>query len=88
MEIILNTEPISDTANKNVGIRIRFAGTKSVETYHLTPNEGSRFYTEWSEYLKGSNMIGGTYTIEESDRSVVISLNFSLIAYIENGKIY
>lgn len=79
---------MSDTSNINIAIRIRFAGTKSVETYHLTPKEGSRFYSEWSEYLKGSTTIGGTYTIEESDRSVVISLNFSLIAYIENGKIY
>jgi hypothetical protein len=76
-------EPILDVA-----IRIRFAGSKVANNYHISPEEGKRFYTDWDIYLKGGVLIGGTYTLEESGQSVTISFNFNQIAYIENGKVY
>ncbi|WP_395144538.1 hypothetical protein [Armatimonas sp.] len=72
----------------NVAIRIRFSGSPTADQYHLTLTEGARFAADWEAYLKGNSIIGGAYTIEEADHPVIISLNFSLIAYIENGKIY
>jgi hypothetical protein len=81
MEIVRPLAPL-------VSMRIRFAGSATADNYHLTSAEGSRFYTDWEAYLKGSSMIGGTYTVSEADKPILISLNFSVIAYIENGKVY
>lgn len=71
-----------------VSMRIRFAGSATADNYHLTSAEGSRFYSDWEAYLKGGSVIGGTYTVSEADKPILISLNFSVIAYIENGKVY
>lgn len=79
----IHLDPVS-----SVAVRIRFSGSSAADNYHLTLKEGARFASDWEAYLKGSGIIGGAYTIEEADHSVIISLNFSLIAYIENGKIY
>ena len=86
MEMIY--EPSLNRETSNVAVRIRFSGSQTVDTYHLTQIEGIRFYSEWTAYLNGSNIIGGAYIIEEADRSITFSVNFSLISYIENGKIY
>ena len=69
-------------------IRIRFAGTPSAETFHMTPSECARFHLEWRAFLSGNGAIGGEYASEEADHPLVISLNFSHIAYIEPGKRY
>ena len=71
-----------------VPVRIRFAGTPSAETFHMTPRECARFHADWKAYLGGNHAIGGEYASEEADHPLVISLNFNLIAYIEPGKVY
>ena len=71
-----------------VSLRIRFAGSATADNYHLTSAEGSRFYADWEAYLKGGSVLGGTYTVTEAEKPILISLNFSVIAYIENGKVY
>jgi hypothetical protein len=71
-----------------VPVRIRFAGTADAETFHRTPTECARFHSDWKSYLGGNGAIGGEYSSEEADHPLVISLNFSLIAYIEPGKVY
>ncbi|MBB6050801.1 hypothetical protein [Armatimonas rosea] len=71
-----------------VALRIRFAGSAAADNYHLTAAEGSRFYADWETYLKGGSVLGGTYTVSEAEKPILISLNFSVIAYIENGKVY
>lgn len=73
---------------RTVPIRIRFAGCPDTETFHMTPNECTKFHSEWKAYLGGNGAIGGEYACEEADHSLVISLNFSLIAYVEPGKVY
>ena len=71
-----------------VPVRIRFSGIAGAETFHMKPTEWARFNTEWKAYLGGSGAIGGEYEADEADKPITISLNFSLIAYIEPGKIY
>ena len=71
-----------------VPVRIRFAGTQEAETFHMTPKECARFRSDWKTYLGGNGALGGEYASEEADHPLVISLNFSLIAYIEPGKVY
>lgn len=81
--IEMNQEP-SDT----VTVRIRFAGSQEAENFHMTSTEFSRFHSDWKSYLGGDGAIGGEYTSQEADRPLLISLNFSLIAYLEPGKVY
>lgn len=76
-------EPVS-----SVTVRIRFSGSLAPDNFHLTSQEGARFYSDWESYLKGGSVIGGTYTFDEADRTTVISVNFTLISYIESGKVY
>ncbi len=71
-----------------VPVRIRFAGTDTAETFHMIPRECTRFHADWKAYLGGNGAIGGEYASEEAEHPLVISLNFSLIAYIESGKVY
>ncbi len=71
-----------------VAIRIRFSGSVEAERFHITPRECVRLLTEWKAYLGGNGAIGGEYAFEETDHPLVMSLNFSLIAYIEPGKVY
>ena len=73
---------------QTVPIRIRFAGTESADTFHMSSGECARFHSDWKAYLAGSGVVGGEYSNEEADQPLIISLNFSLIAYIEPGKIY
>jgi hypothetical protein len=54
----------------------------------LTPRECARLHADLKAQLAGNGAIGGEYTNDESDQQITISLNFSLIAYIEPGKIY
>lgn len=69
-------------------VRIRFAGAEAAETFHMIPRECARFHSDWRAYLGGSAVRGGEYMSEEADHPLVISINFSLIAYIEPGKRY
>ena len=73
---------------QTVSVRIRFAGTENAETFHMTPKECARLHSDWKAYLGGNGTIGGDYASEEADHPLVISLNFSLIAYLEPGKVY
>lgn len=81
MEIIHQSEAL-------LSLRIRFAGSATADNYHLTAAEARRFYADWEIYLKGGSVIGGTYTVSEAEKPILISFNFSMIAYIENGKVY
>ena len=71
-----------------VAIRIRFAGSQEADTFHMTPQECTRFLSEWKSYLGGSGPGGGEYISEEADHPLRIILNFSHIAYTEPGKVY
>ena len=71
-----------------VPVRIRFAGTKDAETFHMIPGEAARFHADWLAYLGGSGTIGGAYATEEAEHPLLISLNFNHVAYTEPGKIY
>ena len=73
---------------QTIPVRIRFAGTQSTDTFHLSPQECVRLHTDLKAYLGGSGPIGGDYASEEADQRLVISLNFSLIAYMEPGRVY
>ena len=77
-----------ETSIATVAIRIRFIGCQTVDTFRITPSECERFLSDWKGYLQGSGIIGGQYSSEETEHSIVISLNFSAIAYIEPGKLY
>ena len=35
-----------------VPIRIRFAGTPDADTFHMTPNECARFYSDWKAEIR------------------------------------
>ena len=76
------------TPGPTVPVRIRFAGTQVADTFHLTSNECARFHADWKNYVEGKGPIGGEYASEEADHPMVVSINFSLIAYIEPGKRY
>ena len=84
MNSVIETSVVVST----VAIRIRFSGCQQVDTFHLTTAECERFLGDWKAFLSGNGAIGGQYSSEESDRSLLLSLNFSAIAYIEPGKIY
>ena len=71
-----------------VPVRIRFSGTQSAETFHMTPRECVRLHSDMKAYLGGNGAIGGDYASEEAEQPLIISLNFTHIAYIEPGKIY
>jgi len=78
------TQPAS-----SVAIRIRFAGSEEAQTFHMTLAESARLHSDWKAYLGGNGPIGGgEYTSQEGEHTAVISLNFSLIAYMEPGKVY
>ena len=77
-----------EEAVSTVAVRIRFTGSEAAETFHMAPKECARFHSEWKAYLGGNGAIGGEYMFEEADHALVISMNFSLIAYIEPGKTY
>ncbi len=76
-------DPVPATA-----VRIRFSGSQDTDTFHLTPAECKRFQSDWKSYLNGLGARGGEYTIEDGDHSVLISLNFTQIAYTEPGKLF
>ena len=78
---------IEDTV-KTERVRIRFAGTDDPETFQMAHSECVRFHSDWKSYLGGNGSKGGEYRCQDGDNSVLISLNFDLIAYTEPGKIY
>ena len=82
------TELPRASAGEIVPVRIRFAGTKDADTFRMTSEECARFRADWMSFLDGGGPGGGEYATEEGDRSPLISLNFSVIAYIEPGKAY
>lgn len=84
----LATETPRDLAREVVPVRIRFAGTEEADTFRMTTEECARFRADWTSFLDGGRPAGGEYTSAEADRSLVISLNFNLIAYIEPGRAY
>jgi hypothetical protein len=69
-------------------VRIRFAGSQTADNLNMPVRECARLHSDWKEYLRGNGAIGGEYAKEEGDQSLLISLNFSQIAYIEPGKVY
>jgi hypothetical protein len=77
------TEPVT-----SVAVRIKFAGSQDSETLHMTRRECARFHSDWTAYLAGNGAIGGEYATDDAGQALTISLNFSLIAYIEPGKTY
>jgi hypothetical protein len=69
-------------------VRIRFAGAQLAENFRMALRECARFHSDWKAFLGGNGAIGGEYAIEDGDQSLLVSLNFNQIAYIEPGKIY
>jgi hypothetical protein len=67
-------------------IRIRFSGTQATDTFQLSPDECLRFQSDWKCYLNGLGARGGEYTSQDGDRTVLLSLNFTQIAYTEPCK--
>lgn len=76
-------DPIATTT-----VRIRFSGSKDSETFHLTPKESDRLHSDWMSFLTGQGVRGGEYVTQDADHQVVVSLNFSQIAFTEPGKLY
>ena len=76
-------EPIPTNA-----VRIRFSGSQDTDTFHLSPEECKRLQADWKSYLNGLGARGGEYTSQDGGHSVLISLNFTQIAYTEPGKLY
>jgi hypothetical protein len=73
---------------ETVAVRIRFAGSQVAENLNMPVRECARLHADWKAYLGGSGAIGGEYAKEEGDQCLLVSLNFSQIAYIEPGKVY
>jgi hypothetical protein len=73
---------------ETVAVRIRFAGSQTAENVNMPIRECARLHADWKAYLGGNGAIGGEYAKEEGEQSLLISLNFSQIAYIEPGKVY
>lgn len=74
-------EPQGTTA-----VKIRFSGNQHTDTFNLSHVEWKRFQSDWRSYLNGLGARGGEYTSHDGDRRVLISINFTQIAYTEPGR--
>ncbi len=73
---------------RTVAVRIRFAGAQEPQTFQLVPSEYERLQADWLAYLGGEETRGGSYSVLDADHSILVSVNFTQIAYTEPGKIY
>ncbi len=78
---MMHTEPTTS-------VRIRFSGNTETDTFHMSIKERDRLHSDWNSYLSGLGTRGGEYASQDGGHSVMISLNFTQIAYTEPGKLY